>query len=202
MEYLQLGVIINLDLLLAASGWVCYIELHTGPNYPGPTTHKTQALKRASLATVRTCKAWRLMTFITYVAAEREFTQHANAFAMANDLDMGQLASKIAIVQSRQTISDTLPCIVWPVDKIDVTLPLPRHLHALRTEAMRLWPCCLFDCWLSCRKRRLLATVPIGLFCSFMRPLSCRRFRYGQSQLAMAACMPCFGSQLGAAYQQ
>ena len=82
-DYLQLGVIINLDLLLAASGWVGYIELHTGPNYPGPTTHKTQALKRASLATVRTCKAWRLMTFITYVAAERECTQHANAFAMA-----------------------------------------------------------------------------------------------------------------------
>lgn len=46
-DRLQLGVIINLNLLLAASGWVGYVELHTGPNCPGPTTNKTQTSKRA-----------------------------------------------------------------------------------------------------------------------------------------------------------
>jgi len=131
-DCLQLGVIINLDLLLAASGWVGYIELHTGPNYPGPTTHKTQALKRASLATVRTCKAWRVMTFITYVAAERECTQHAKRVCYGRCFRHGQLARrqlKIAVVQSQQTTSGTLPYIMWLADEHACHIALPRQMH-------------------------------------------------------------------------
>lgn len=52
-DRLQLRVIIDLNLLLATSGWVSYIELHTGPNYPGPTSNETQAGKGLHLPIVR-----------------------------------------------------------------------------------------------------------------------------------------------------
>lgn len=42
---LQLGVIVNLDLFLTARSWIGYVELHTGPNEPGPSTTEKQASK-------------------------------------------------------------------------------------------------------------------------------------------------------------